>query len=379
MRSQSPDFPRATKTANPPRTFRRVVLLCPGGFEHAGGMGRVMAQFAAAWQKIPAAPAIRMIDTRGQSGLVAGSIVFILALLRVASLRWKNEADLLHLNLAMRGSAVRKLMLTALGKVLGIPVIVHLHGSQFDLFFRALPFVLQTAVRMMFLSASRVVVLGEGWRRFVVAEVRVPSHKVVIVRNGTACPEAGDDRSAECGSLILFLGQVGLRKGVPELLQALSSPILRGRPWRAIIAGGGDLGRSMREADRLGIRDRLSFPGWVDHATVDRLLRRAAILVLPSHQEGLPMAVIEALAHGVAVVTTPVGATPELLKDGLSALLVPPGDPEKLATAMARLLADPALRRRLAKQGRAVYLGQLNIERVAWEMLEVYADVRRCC
>ncbi len=91
------------------------------------------------------------------------------------------------------------------------------------------------------------------------------------------------------------------------------------------------------------------------------------------------MAVIEALAHGVAVVTTPVGATPELLKDGLSALLVPPGDPEKLATAMARLLADPALRRRLAKQGRAVYLGQLNIERVAWEMLEVYADVRRCC
>jgi glycosyltransferase involved in cell wall biosynthesis len=317
-----------------------------------------------------------MIDTRGRGGILSGFFVFSAALLRVVQLRLSGRLDILHINLVQRGSTVRKFIFTALARALGVPTVVHLHGSGFDIFYGGLPLVLQAIVRGMFASAERIVVLGEGWRRFVVGELRVPGSKVVVIRNGTAIPAARGILAARSVPHILFLGQLGVRKGVPELLQALGSPLLRDRPWRATLAGNGARGRFMREAERIGIAGRLEFPGWVDVPATERLLDRSDILVLPSHREGLPMAVVEAMAHGLAVVTTPVGATPEILGDGAGALLVPPGNQQALAAALARLLDDPALRQRLGEQARKVFREKLDIEILARRLQQVYAAIR---
>ena len=88
------------------------------------------------------------------------------------------------------------------------------------------------------------------------------------------------------------------------------------------------------------------------------------------------MAVVEAMAHGLAVVTTPVGATPEILGDGAGALLVPPGNEQALAAALARLLDEPALRQRLGEQARKVFREKLDIEILARRLQQVYAAIR---
>ena len=130
---------------------------------------------------------------------------------------------------------------------------------------------------------------------------------------------------------LVFLGHLSARKGVPELLEALASPALAALPWRATLAGGGPVDEFRARAAALGLADRVAFPGWIDQPAASALCAAADILVLPSHAEGLAMSVLEGLAHGLAVVATPVGAHAEVIEPEQSGLLVPPGDVAALA------------------------------------------------
>jgi glycosyltransferase involved in cell wall biosynthesis len=110
---------------------------------------------------------------------------------------------------------------------------------------------------------------------------------------------------------------------------------------------------------------------------VQRLLARAAVVVLPSHREGLPMVLLEAMAHGRAVVATPVGGVPSLVEDGRTGLLVPPGDAEAVRAAMERLLGDPDLRRRLGAAAREKVTELCSWDRVVDETLDAYEAALR--
>jgi glycosyltransferase involved in cell wall biosynthesis len=86
------------------------------------------------------------------------------------------------------------------------------------------------------------------------------------------------------------------------------------------------------------------------------------------------MAVVEALAAGVAVLTTPVGVIGEILRDGETALLVPPGDVPALTAALARLVSDPSLRTRIGQAGHAVFRAELDVAVTARQMFAICAD-----
>ena len=158
-----------------------------------------------------------------------------------------------------------------------------------------------------------------------------------------------------------FLGRFGDRKGVPELLRALAEPRLATLRWTAVLAGDGAVerfrARWAARAERARSRCRLG-----RRSRGPRQLAAADILVLPSLNEGLPMAVLEAMAPGLAVVTTPVGAIPDAIQDGETGLLVPARDAAALAEALARLIVDPALRRRLGEQARARFAAEFSID-----------------
>ena len=118
-------------------------------------------------------------------------------------------------------------------------------------------------------------------------------------------------------------------------------------------------------------------PGWVDSVRVEALLRAANILVLPSFAENLPMSVIEALAHGAAVVCTPVGALPDIIEHEKTGLIVKPGDVEGLASALGRLIDDQDLRRRLGENAKALHRAQLDIEVCAERLIAIWSDAVR--
>jgi glycosyltransferase involved in cell wall biosynthesis len=98
-------------------------------------------------------------------------------------------------------------------------------------------------------------------------------------------------------------------------------------------------------------------------------------LVLPSHSEGVSLALLEAMAAGLPVIATAVGGIPEVVTDGTNGLLIPPRNPEALARALDRLLADPDFARRLGEQARAEAEAHHSLERLGREINEIYGEL----
>ena len=191
----------------------------------------------------------------------------------------------------------------------------------------------------MFAAAAQIIVLGTEAERTLRAALALPDPPILVLPNAAPdphpAPRTATTVAAADPTHLVFLGYLSARKGVPELLEALASPVLAALPWRATLAGGGPVGEFRARAAALGLAERVDFPGWIDQAATTALCAAAEILVLPSHAEGLAMSVLEGLAHGLAVVATPVGAHAEVIEPEKSGLLTPPGDIAALASALA--------------------------------------------
>jgi glycosyltransferase involved in cell wall biosynthesis len=171
---------------------------------------------------------------------------------------------------------------------------------------------------------------------------------------------------------VVFVGRLDPVKGVTLLLEAFAAVKARHPKARLTVAGDGPA-RSRLEARARDLGLEVAFPGYLDEAQVADLLASAAMLVLPSFAEGLPVVLMEALASRIPVIATQVAGVSELVVDGVSGLIVPPGDVAGLARAMDRLLGDPDLRARMGEAGRARVEAEHDIQTEAAWLAELFA------
>ncbi|HVO02092.1 MAG TPA: glycosyltransferase family 4 protein [Candidatus Cybelea sp.] len=335
-----------------------VLVLTPLGPGGMGGIDRLMDEIRRRVSDAAPDLDVRFLTTRGP-----GSIVFAPAYCAFAALRlvWSRLAAgrcVCHVNLASKGSTLRKIALTWLAVRLGHATVIHLHGALFHEYYRGVGARQRRSIDRMFHDARTVIVLGTVWRDFVTASFGIPASRILVLANASASrPPRAPEASPP---LILFLGRLGTRKGVPVLLKALATLARSNLEWRAEIAGDGDAAPLRAEAERLGLSARVSFPGWLEEREAHQRLARAAALVLPSEAEGLPMAIVEAFAWGVPVIATPVGSIPDILNDGEQGLIVPVGDDQALARALERMIGDPELRHRLGANALARFRETLD-------------------
>jgi glycosyltransferase involved in cell wall biosynthesis len=316
---------------------------------------------------------LRPLDTRGPGKAWASMPVLAQAMWKIARGRFSGELAGVHVNMAERLSLFRKGMIVITCYLLGVPVVVHLH-AQMQRFYRSLPSPLRAAVRWMFSLASSVVVIGSGPRRFVIDELGVPAKKVDIVINGVPGPAEAPVRDIAPGRTkhIAFVGRLCEPKGVADLLRALAKAPLDRDRLQVTLAGNGEIARYEAMARELGVDGFVEFAGWCDQDEVDALLARSDVLVLPSHDEVLPLVVLEALANRVAVICTPVGELPTVLDDGQTARIVPVGDVDALARALAEVLGNDELLVRLARNGRELYERQFSLQRFFTSVARVH-------
>lgn len=348
-----------------------VVIATPLGEHGKGGVDRIMDVIRTYAEAHPdPAFAFHFLTTRGRGSILLSPVYLASAALRLVWLSATRRADVLHVNIGKRGSALRKLVLCSLARRLGVPYVLHLHGSEFDSYWESVGPSLSARLETAFSDAARTVVLGKVWARYVAG--RAPNARIEIVPNATFAPHPPPaDRPAPAH--ILFLGEIGPRKGAPELVKALAA-LPRNGAWRATLAGNGAVEETRCEVARLGLEGKVTVRGWAGPQEVERLLREAEILVLPSHHENLPMSVIEGMAYGLAVVTTPVGAVPDIIISGETGLLCPPGDPEALADSLRAVVSDPALRRRLGRAAQAFHREHLDAPTFVHRLKSVWAE-----
>ena len=339
------------------RAGRYIFIACPWSGK-GGGMFRV-ADYLLQAQKnevSPEAAQLRALDTRGGSGAVYSLWVLAMALARIVRGRASGQLAGIHVNMAERLSLFRKGTVIVLSRLLGIPVVLHLHAAQLHHFYPRLPKPLQAVIRWVFSLPESCVVLGTTAQRFVVNELRVPAARVEIVINGVPAPTVPRRINQENAvKRLLFVGNLSERKGVTDLLQALSCPGFENFQLELVFAGGGDIPRYQADANALGLEKVVRFTGWSEQNEVAALMAQADILILPSYDEGLPLVILEALANGVAVVCTPVGEIPSVLHDGETVCFVEPGDVNGLAECLQNLLLRPDLMKTLERNGKALY------------------------
>jgi len=357
----------------------RVAIIGPS-LEASGGIGRVMSYLLDSLRQDDVD--IRVVDTRGRSANPLMSIFPLLrACLLIALLALSRRIDLVHVNISTGGSTIRKIVIIVLCRLARFPTTLHLHASSYPEFFEPLGAFAKTMIRRSFASAESVIVLTESWKRYVCLKLHLREDRVLVLPNAAPGPQPLRRMQPKPGAPVqlLFLGRLGKRKGVPELLVALGSQELEGLEWFATLAGDGDVDECRAQAAVMGLSARTLFTGWTQPDATQRLLARADLLVLPSHAEGLPMAILEAFAWGVPVLSTRVGGIPEVVTDGVDGLLVAPGDPRSLTLALARLIASDSLRLSLGRSARLTWERSYSIEPYAQRLVEEWHRVVQAC
>jgi glycosyltransferase involved in cell wall biosynthesis len=330
-----------------------VLITVPKGIEGKGGVERLMKDIISSDELVNFE--FCTIKTVGEGGLANRLFFSLTSIVKSICIVKLNKIDIFHVNMSTHGSAFRKVILIIISSMMNCRVLLHLHGAGFDNFYRERGAIARAFISFGFRRASSIVVLGKFWRDFLREEGLADDERIHIVSNGAKDPYGGRiARNTHADPVkIVFAGEVGPRKGVGVLLEALARLETNIRPWQLHIAGNGDINGLKDDAARLGISDKVFFYGWVSSEQVHDLFRRADIMVLPSFAENQPISIIEAMAASLPVVSTQIAAIDEEVVDGVTGYLVPPGNIIELADRLSALISRSDLRQEMGREGRA--------------------------
>lgn len=285
-----------------------------------------------------------IVTTHRGSGAAQRLLVYVKALAAIAAWSLRGRGRIVHVHSTVRGSMYRKAGCVLLAKLLGRRVVFHLHSGPGDVeSFRAGRGRLGLAyLRAGFCAADVVLAVSRASAQALAAAFGAEG--VAIVPNAAPSVSTGPGRKSgeEPPTAIYLGGFANPVKGGESLLEALRSPAVAS--LRFVLAGPGEPPWGEEEPS---LAAPVSWRGWLEGTEKEELLRAADVFVLASTSEGLPMALLEAMSHGLAIVATAVGGVPDVVTDGGEALLVEPGDAAALAAALGELGSDPELRRRL--------------------------------
>ena len=327
-----------------------VVGPAPAGATSRGGMATVAALMSAhPDQRVRITVVPTFVDGSVWRRLAVG----VYGMLRATWLVLRGHTDVLHVHLAHGGSVIRKALPLSAARLSGVPAVVHGHSCDFGGWFDRLPPAGRRAVRRL-LVADHWVVLGEHHVEEYASRLQLTGSQISVLHNAVRIPDTPVSQSGAGRVHAVALGRLGVRKGSYDLIAAIGALTERVRSRLCVtLAGDGEVDEVRAAVAAAGLHETIHVAGWLDPAARDELLCTAHIFVLPSQAEGLPMALLEAMAYGLAPVTTMVGSIGEAVSDQVSGLVVAPGCPSQIAEALTALVNDEHLRARLGTAARS--------------------------
>ena len=279
--------------------------------------------------------------------------VLVFAGALVAFTRWclHRGPGIVHVHAAVRGSWYRKGVCVALAKLMRRPVVLQLRVGPGDIveFDERLGRLRRAVFRWLFVLPDRVISVSTAGAREV--ERRFGREGITLITNPAPEPRHSPVPANGHVNLLYVGGFYDPAKGGDVMLAALPEILARHPDVQVTLAGPGELPESGRRL--VEERPGVTWLGWLDADAKEDAFARAHVFVLSSRSEGMPNAMLEAMANGRAVVATRVGGVPDVVTDGEDGLMVPPDAAELLADAACRLVDDPALRARLGTAARA--------------------------
>lgn len=282
-----------------------------------------------------------------------------------------NKPDIVHIHSSFGPSFYRKMPFIYMACFRGVPVINHIHGAEFETFYLKASDRKKRRIRKVYGKCTMLIALSEEWKRNL--ESVVSPEKITVIENYCKIPDlSGTEKKKQ----ILFLGEIGKRKGCYDIPEIYGRVLEKGERLPLIMAGDGELAEVKKLFEDRDLLESVSFPGWVRGADKDKCLKESGIFLFPSYYEGMPMAVLEAMAYGMAIVTTRVGGIPHLLEDGGSGYLCEPGDIEGLSKRLLELSKDGDKRRKMGERARQKAIADYSMESHIKKLMDLYGRVK---
>jgi len=238
-------------------------------------------------------------------------------------------------------------------RLYNIPYVVSLRGGDVPGFrpydFHVYHRLVGPFLRIIWRHAAAVVANSGGLRQLAIAFD--PHFEIPIIPNGIDLHSYGTASRDWTLPRLLSAGRIVHQKGLDLAMRALGG--LKELPWEWHIAGDGPQMQALQAlAKQLGIDNRVFFLGWMSREQLMRCYQQANVFLFPSRHEGMPNALLEAMASGLPVIASCVAGSEELVLDGETGYLVPTEDIESLRTALKKMLSDPALREQMGLASR---------------------------
>lgn len=253
---------------------------------------------------------------------------------------FSRRVDIVHLHTASYTSFWEKCAYIWVAKALRKKVIIHMHASRFEQFYDESHVLFQRWIAYFLSRCDHVIVLSKSWYRFYTRFLN-PA-KLERVPNGIDLRLERTQSKSETPRVV-FLGEVGKRKGIYDLISAARLLKAKGLNITYDVIGPGEILRAKKSAENANLHHEFHFHGPLAGKEKVKVLSRAWIMSLPSYAEGMPLAVLEAMAAGCAIVSSSVGGIPDVIDHGKHGYLFKPGDIEAFADYISHLVANPSL------------------------------------
>lgn len=290
------------------------------------------------------------------------------------TLVWKP--NLVHVHTSFGGSFYRKALIIEMASLAKIPVINHVHGAEFDEFYRRKSQRKKKAIEKIYNKCIRTIALSEEWKKNL-AEI-VPEQTISVVENYGILQEdlIKEKFTKPNHKMILFLGFICERKGCLDI-PAIVDQVCRKIPdARFIIGGSGEI-EKVKQKLSAKYKDNVEFPGWIRNEQKKQYLREADIFLLPSYNEGMPMAILDAMGCGLPIVSTEVGGIPKIVRQGVNGYLYKPGDSKNMACAIIEYLTDDEKRLKAGRESVDVIRKSYSLQQNIDKLERVYTEVER--
>jgi glycosyltransferase involved in cell wall biosynthesis len=309
----------------------------------------------------------RWIGTHVDKSQIVKLLMWCVAILKYCW--YLPGVDIVHFHLSERTTAKRKRILMPLAILLKKKIIVHFHAFSPDSTINSKN---SGLYKYLFTHADVVVVLSNYWKKVVNDKFQL-GDKVRVIYN--PCTISTLPAQYKKTKSILYAGTLNQRKGYADLIKAFAKVAGKYPDWKVVLAGNGETEQAHNLATSLGVEKQVVLLGWVSGNAKDKAYKQASVFCLPSYAEGFPMAVLDAWAYGLPVITTPVGGIPDIAMDGKNLLLFNPGDVDALAERLDKVMGDADLREHLSRESEWLAANTFNLDNINRQIGELYNSI----
>ncbi|MGD7043170.1 glycosyltransferase family 4 protein [Jeotgalibacillus proteolyticus] len=343
------------------------VLMIGSKLSVNGGITRVVKNYLKS--ELPIQVDLKYSSTYLGKSHFSNIVYFLIKLIYLWYHTRLNNYDVYHIHMSYKGSFVRKYILLKILNKSKTKIIIHLHGSQFKEFFNKSSKVKKKKIVKFFDECDVILALGDEWKRYYSS---ITNTKVISLDNAVFPKNIVKQTKEKI--YISSMGLLSKRKGtydIIEVIDKIKDEIPEG--IKVLIGGDGDLEQIRKIIDQKKLSDKILTPGWIgDEKEIADIYEKSLIFLLPSYNEGMPMSILEAMSHGVPVISTNVGSIPSVVQHEVNGYIIEPGDKNKMEEYILELINDKEKREDMSYLNLQKITKKYNLDKNIEDLISIY-------